>query len=251
MMRLMINPGRALATQFTYKPIFNASIPHQAVKFLTTKTTKSSKDKVLEHLKKKLKTAKEKRKTIEQELKEKNKQIRDLISQRKKEASTKEKAKLKEKKDAEKRKAHLKDTLREPRPLTTRNFFAKATKTPVTTLNGVFDALSQSEKEQYQKATDEYNQALKSILTPKPVLGPITGYQNYVSQNYPPGVSSDVAMRELADKWRLLTKEEKKSYDVPEHEVNRIKTIQKNWEETREKEYPTLIKFKEEYKFTI
>lgn len=64
-------------------------------------------------------------------------------------------------------------------------------------------------------------------MTPKPVLGPITGYQNYVSQNYPPGVSSDVAMRELADKWRLLTKEEKKSYDVPEHEVNRIKTIQK------------------------
>ncbi|KAI5950020.1 GCF1 [Candida theae] len=253
MMRFMLSPGRALASQLAFKPLLlNASIPrHTVVKFLTTKATKSTYQKELEKLTKKIQKAKEKKKSLQKDLKEKEREIKKLISQRKKDTVAKEKETSKKKKEAEKEKAHLKDTLREPRPLTARNYFAKVTKTPVTALNKEFDALPDSEKEQYQQATDKYNQALKSILTPKPELGPTTTYQNFVSQNYPPGVSSEVAMRQLADKWKTLSQEEKDSYKVPEHEVERIKSIQKEWEETRGREYPDLIKFKKEYKFVI
>ncbi|KAI5954133.1 GCF1 [Candida margitis] len=251
MFRLTVNPGRALTTQFVYRPLWNASIPHQAVKFLTTKTAKSPEAKALDRLKEKIKTAKANKKKLEKNLKEKEKDIKALVSQRKKDAVAEEKAKLKEKKELAKHQAYLKDTLREPRPYTVQNYFAKVTKTPVTTLTQGFSALSESEVAKYQKATDEYNHALKSILTPKPVLGPTSGYQKFVSENYPPNVTAAEAMRKLADEWKQLSKEEKESYHVPEVEVERIKKIQRDWEQTREKEYPKLVKFKQEYKFTI
>ncbi|KAG5417281.1 GCF1 [Candida metapsilosis] len=253
MMRLMINPGRALASQLLYKPLLiNASISHhQTVKFLTTTSAKQPKDKKLQQLKDKLKRAKDKQKKLEKDLKDKERYIKKQISERKQKAIDSEKDKLKRVKEAKKQKAYVKDTLREPRPLTVRNFYAKATKTPVTTLNENFDALSEPEKEQYKKATEKYNAALKAVLTPKPELGPTTGYQNFVSQNYPPNVTSAVAMRQLAEKWKTLSQEEKESFNVPEDEAERIKSIQKKWEQTREKEYPQLLKFKKEYNFTI
>lgn len=251
MLRLIVNPSRALATQVICKPLSSASIRHQVVNYSTAKTTRSSKDKEAAYLKKKLQTAKDKKKSIEQDLKDKTREIRELSKERKKKAATQEKTKLKEQKEAEKHKAFLKDTLREPRSLNVHNYFAKATKTPVYELKEKFAELSESEVAKYKEATNKYNHALKSILTPKPVLGPTSAYQNFVSQNYPPDVSGREAMTRLAAKWKALSDEEKKSFDVPDHEVERIKSLQKQWEKTREEEYPKLVKFKQEYKFTI
>lgn len=77
MLRLIVNPSRALATQVICKPLSSASIRHQVVNYSTAKTTRSSKDKEAAYLKKKLQTAKDKKKSIEQDLKDKTREIRE------------------------------------------------------------------------------------------------------------------------------------------------------------------------------
>ncbi|KAI5960153.1 GCF1 [Candida pseudojiufengensis] len=225
----------------------------------STSTTKKSKSKAkakipteLRKLQIKLTKAKLDKKKTESKLKAHETNLKKLIRERTKKAKELENSKLSKAKELKNQKKLLKDALRDPRTYTVFNFYSKITKTPISILRETYENLPSYEQDKWQEATTKFNELLKKQVTPKPKLGPTSKYQKFVSENYPSGESSSTnAMKSIAEKWKNLTNDEKNSFEIPEDEKTRIKTIQKDWQNKRLKEYPELIKFKKEYTFDI
>ncbi|KAI5951346.1 GCF1 [Candida jiufengensis] len=251
MFKTILRPVGVQLVKQQQQPVHSLTL---GFKNFTTTSTNLAKAKVspeLKKLKKQLDQAKTRHKKTESKLKEHESKVKKLIKERTKTAKQSEKDKTIKEKELEKQKKLIKQALRDPRTYTVFNFYSKITKTPISTLRTTFDNLPSYEQDQWLEATKEFNQLLKKQVTPKPKFGPTSKYQKYVSENYPTGESSNEAMKILASKWKNLTTEEKNSYDVSEDEKLRIKKLQQEWQDKRLKEYPELVKFKENYTFQI